>query len=68
MSDKLSYKMRSTLNRLKNAGEKGLRVSNTNATLHALQKRGLVEAKRTPEASKSLCYDWVITEAGKAVI
>lgn len=61
---KLSYKMAHTLRRVKEAGPEGLRVSNTNATLAALERRGLVGHEYSPEASKRLCFDWKITDKG----
>lgn len=64
MMSKISYRMLNVLKDVRAAGPAGKRVSNTNATLTALERRGLVEGCYSAEASKRLCFDWKITAKG----
>ena len=64
MSVKMSLAMRQELREVVTRGF--VVKSNTNSTLHALEKRGYVKIVRDEEASKRLAFRWEPTEAGKA--
>lgn len=64
MSVKMSLAMRQEL---REVVTKGFVIkSNTNSTLHALEKRGYLKIVPDADASKRLCFRWEPTEAGKA--
>lgn len=60
----LSYTMRQMLREMQRVGE--VVKSNTNPTMAALERRGLIERVPDPEAGKGLCFRWKLTEKGKA--
>ena len=66
MSVKISYAMRQELRDVVRQGH--VIKSNTNSTLHALEKRGYVKIVPDAEASKRLCFRWEPTEAGRAFL
>lgn len=60
--EKLTYLMRSMLRDLERAGARGIRRSNTNKTLVALERRGMITGAVIP--TSPLEFQWRITEVG----
>jgi hypothetical protein len=61
----LSYTMRQMLREMQRTGGEAVK-SNTNPTMAALERRGLIEHVPDAEAGKRLSFRWKLTEAGKA--
>lgn len=63
---RITYRMRHVLRELSYRGF--IVASNTNATLNALEKRGLVTTEPDAHARKTYRDRWVLTEAGKLAL